>query len=191
MQGIKLEAVITAAQELFARYGFSKTTIDEIARDSHVAKSTIYTHFRSKDDIIEEVIQREGRALFAELTTSVEKINDPAEKIRIYITTRMKCIRQKINYYSAISDDFLEHHSFIEKARQKNLEDEVTMVRAILVEGVEKGIFALRDPGLTAFVLISAMKALDFPLKNGVRRPETRESIDHFIELLFDGIKKR
>ncbi|MBC8461550.1 MAG: helix-turn-helix transcriptional regulator [Deltaproteobacteria bacterium] len=47
----KEELIIKTAQELFARFGFNKTTVDEIAQKAHIGKSTIYHYFESKEEL--------------------------------------------------------------------------------------------------------------------------------------------
>lgn len=42
------ESIITAAAALFERYGYEKSSMDEIARGAHRAKTSIYYHFKSK-----------------------------------------------------------------------------------------------------------------------------------------------
>jgi AcrR family transcriptional regulator len=45
------EEIVRAASKRFSRHGFSKTTLDEIARDVRIGKPTIYHYFKSKDDL--------------------------------------------------------------------------------------------------------------------------------------------
>ena len=48
---VKLESIISTAQRLFAENGFERTTIDAIAEMSGVTKMTIYSHFKSKEEL--------------------------------------------------------------------------------------------------------------------------------------------
>ena len=52
-------AILSAALELFARKGFSATTTDEIAKKAGVSKGLIFTHFKTKDDILVTIFQEE------------------------------------------------------------------------------------------------------------------------------------
>ncbi len=54
----KRSAVISAAQELFGRYGYGRTTIDDIAEQAGIGKGSVYTEFRSKEDILMSVIRQ-------------------------------------------------------------------------------------------------------------------------------------
>lgn len=53
------QRILDAAVELFAHYGFDKTTVSDIARTAGISKGAIYLHFDSKDDLLEAVLVRE------------------------------------------------------------------------------------------------------------------------------------
>ncbi len=53
---IKAEITIHA-RDLFARYGFEKVTMNEIAKLGKRAKSTVYHYFESKDELIEATFE--------------------------------------------------------------------------------------------------------------------------------------
>ena len=48
---VKPSAIVLAALELFTRYGYRKTSVDDIARTAQVAKRTVYLHFESKAEV--------------------------------------------------------------------------------------------------------------------------------------------
>jgi len=52
------ERIIRTAYELFTRHGLTAVGIDRIVAEAGVAKTTLYRHFRSKDDLIAEVVER-------------------------------------------------------------------------------------------------------------------------------------
>lgn len=62
--------IIKAADKRFARHGFHKTNMDEIARDIRIGKPTLYYYFESKDALYFEVIKWE----FENYLESVNKI---------------------------------------------------------------------------------------------------------------------
>ncbi|MEQ8251953.1 MAG: helix-turn-helix domain-containing protein [Oceanibaculum nanhaiense] len=54
----KMEQVADAARRLFARYGYKRTSMDDIAREAGVAKATLYLHFKGKDDVFRTMMRR-------------------------------------------------------------------------------------------------------------------------------------
>src|ERR1700737_2414685 len=68
--------LLDAAARLFARFGFDKTSIDEIAHAAGVSKGAVYLHWPSKDALFEATLIREGLRLLDDLTARIEA--DPA-----------------------------------------------------------------------------------------------------------------
>ena len=48
--------ILQAAAQLFAHYGFDKTTVSDIAREAGVSKGAIYLHFASKEELLERFL---------------------------------------------------------------------------------------------------------------------------------------
>jgi AcrR family transcriptional regulator len=55
----KEHLILDAAQNRFARFGFSKVTMDEIAEDVGMAKASLYYYYPSKEDVFRAVLRRE------------------------------------------------------------------------------------------------------------------------------------
>jgi AcrR family transcriptional regulator len=56
----KANAIVLAALELFARYGYRKTSIDDIAQAAQVAKRTVYLHFENKAAVFLAILEYLG-----------------------------------------------------------------------------------------------------------------------------------
>ncbi len=54
----KKDQILRAAEELFKRQGFRKTTVDDVARLARVSKVTVYNHFTDKQGLIEEALRK-------------------------------------------------------------------------------------------------------------------------------------
>lgn len=184
------ETLLKTAQKLFARFGFNKTTVDEIAAAAHIAKSTLYHHFASKEDIFRAVIEREGQTLARRIRDAVEAAGTPQEKLRAYVITRMGHLRELANFYSALRDEYLEHYPFIESVRQKDFEDEMAMFREILSEGLRKKALNLKDGDVevTALAVITALKGLEYPWTAKTGIADINEHAEVLLRMLFHGI---
>ncbi len=68
--------LLDAATRLFARFGFDKTSIDDIARAAAVSKGAVYLHWASKDALFEATLIREGLRLQDNIRASIDA--DPA-----------------------------------------------------------------------------------------------------------------
>ncbi|MGI9327373.1 MAG: TetR/AcrR family transcriptional regulator [Pseudomonadales bacterium] len=49
------QAICSAARQLFARYGYERVSLEEVAREANMSRSGIYNYFRNKEDILKSV----------------------------------------------------------------------------------------------------------------------------------------
>lgn len=64
--------LLRAAATLLFTYGYQAFTMDELAHELGVSKKTLYVHFRSKDAIIERIIDLTGQRLRTDMESVVE-----------------------------------------------------------------------------------------------------------------------
>ena len=59
----RYKRVIRTAEELFKKVGFRAVTMELVAREANVAKATLYSYFKNKDELYVEVCARMARIL--------------------------------------------------------------------------------------------------------------------------------
>ena len=183
--------IIEIARDIFTHFGFKKTTMEEIAAASRKGKSSIYYYFNSKEDVFKAVVEKEADELKAELAEKVLVIEDPMERLKEYISFRMKKLKQLSNFYAALKSEYLSHLDFIEKIRKTYDNEEIEIVKRILEDGIDKGKFLIEDPGLSALAIVTAMKGLEVPLLLTDKNVDVDGCIDHLINMLYYGMVKR
>ncbi len=192
MKAEERKIIITqVARKIFSKYGLMKTTVNEIAKAAKMGKASLYHYFKSKEDIYKEVIEQENKFLKEKLRKAIQKENTPQEKIRTFILKKMEYLKKLANIHSALKDDYLIHYGFIKKFRQKNLEEELHIIKEILQDGINKGIFEVSDINLTAFAIISALRGLEYPWTISIPFPEIESNVNKLLEILFKGIEKK
>jgi len=184
------KVIITAAQ-IFSRYGFKKTTMDEIAKGLKMGKSSIYYYFKSKEEIFEAVVLYEANILRNELTKSIKSVESPVDKMRNYVFVRMKAFEKLSNYYNAIFDKNLDHFDFIEKIRSKYDREELAILRLLLYHGARKKVFNVVNSEYTALAVQTALKGLEVPLFWQKREVNIADRLNGILEVLFNGILKK
>jgi AcrR family transcriptional regulator len=78
----KKECILVEAARAFARWGFRKTTVDDIAKAAKVAKGTVYLAYESKEDLFFQVIERELRAWVGEVAKLIDA-GTPADELLV------------------------------------------------------------------------------------------------------------
>ena len=84
-QRAKRERILKSATGLFVRFGYRKTSIDEVARASGVAKGTVYLYYRNKAELVLHAIALEKLGYMDRLEPLLEADMAPAERLQILI----------------------------------------------------------------------------------------------------------
>jgi len=185
------ENILKIAREIFSKYGFKKTTLDDIASAVRKGKSSLYYYFKSKEDLFQAVIMKEVEILAYELEIVINRNTDPVDKLRDYILTKLATFRNLANFYHAIEND-ITAVSFINEVKLKYEQDEIRMIKRILIEGVRKDEFEIYDFNLAAIGITTAIKGLEMPLTAGNYGAVNLErSVDIILKILCYGIMKR
>ncbi len=182
------EKIIQFAANVFQRYGYKKTTMDDIANELRKGKSSIYYYFTSKEEIFQEVVENEARDLRNEIMISLEKTKDPIEQIKIYVLTRMKAYNKATNYYNALKNDNLLHLDFIDALRKKYDSEEISLVKEILQNGVKSKKFRINNVKLASIAIVTALKGLEIALYEDTDNQSTEDRIDSLLNILFYGM---
>jgi AcrR family transcriptional regulator len=180
--------VIITAGQIFSRYGFKKTTMDEIARALKMGKSSIYYYFESKEEIFEAVVLYEANVLRNELTTSIKSVESPVDKMKNYVFVRMKAFEKLSNYYNAIFDKNLDHYDFVETIREKYDREELAILRLILYHGARMKVFNVTNSEYTAMAVQTTLKGLEVPLFWKKKEVNIEIRLNAILDVLFNGI---
>jgi len=181
--------IIEAAATTFSRYGFKKTTMDDIAFTAGKGKSSLYYYFKNKEDVFEAVAQHEAEILQLEIEKELEKIDTAVNKLRSYIRLRMRRFAAKGTLYTALSDNFLATFSFIEKIRNNYQAYEKGVIAEILQIGIENGEFKPVDVHFTGEAILTCMIGFEVPLITKTHDlNESEKKINEVIDMFFFGL---
>lgn len=183
--------IILTASTIFSRYGFRKTTMEEISKALKKGKSSIYYYFASKEDIFEAVVLYEANQLRTQLTTAIKEVDSPTDKLRNYIYVRMTTFEKLSNYYNAVFDKNLDHYEFIEKIRSRYDREELAILRLLVYIGHRRGVFEIEESEYTAMAIQTMVRGLEVPLFWRKREIDINNRLEAILHLIFYGIHKR
>ncbi|TFH28109.1 MAG: TetR/AcrR family transcriptional regulator [Bacteroidia bacterium] len=184
--------IVAVARKIFTRYGFRKTTMEEIAGVSQKGKSSIYYYFKSKEEIFRAVVEKEARELKERLDRIIMKNDSPVDKLKAYMLFRLHYVKTLGNFYSALNEESLAHLDFILEIRRNFEEEERQVVREILDDGMKRGFFKLTSSEIGAIAISTMMKGLELPLLLSDEHKSDREELmEDLIRVLFYGIIQR
>jgi len=185
----KKEQVIKAASEIFKQKGYENTTMNDIAKHIHNGKSSIYYYFKSKEDIFQNVVLIEASQFRTIIINAIEKEKNPIDKIKTYITTRMKIIKVYQNFHLALKNEKYAHIHFFKRLNSIYDKEEIRLFKNILEEGVKNNYLKKNiDLYLAAVAIIMAIKGIESNFFNIDKEIVFKYSIENTIEILLYGI---
>lgn len=186
--------IVQKAADIFAQFGFKKATMDDIATAMGMGKSTLYYYFKSKEQVFEAVVKKEADILSKKLDEEVlMKDINPMKKLRSYVLIRMNFLNDFVNFFAALKQDYLSNLAFTERVREKYDKEEQHIIQGILEEGIEQGIFDLKETKLSALAIATTMKGLEVAwlIKNELEVVDLEKQLDEMLSILFYGIVKK
>src|SRR5689334_9108548 len=174
------------AAKLFAQKGYHGTSIGDIADALGVQKGSLYSHIKSKDDLLWETLSEGATAFHAALDAIPDDVA-PAEKIRLALRGHLRVVAEQLD----VATVFVQEWRYLEGERREQFVAQrrryEERIRELLREGRDLG--ELRsdlDVGSAARLLLSAVNWAYTWLRPG---RDTDELADRFFALLVDGMR--
>lgn len=183
-------SIIFFATKLFSTVGVQNTTMAEVARVSGLGRRTIYTHFKSRKELYDVVVQIEVRRLFRRLAKVVDLDVDPLAKMSIFINEHYNCIRDLTNGNRAIKRDFLRFDRRVEILRRDLDIAEHNLIESILKDGLKRDVFRECDTTISSKVILAHIKSIEVNIILDRFGEESKGMIEATIELLTRGVQK-
>ncbi len=75
------ERLLDSAEECFARFGLTKTTMEDVAKHAGLSRATVYRYFKNRDELLMGVVERESRRTAEQIKLRLREIRNPGEYI--------------------------------------------------------------------------------------------------------------
>lgn len=159
--------LVDVARQLFAKKGVEATTMNDIAVASKKGRRTLYTYFKSKDQIYMAVVESELKMLSDTMDKVAKKPAVPDEKILELITTHLDIIKMAVYRNGTLRADFFRDIWRVETMRKYFDNNEIKLFREVLREGKEQGLFDIDNVEITADILHYCIKGIEVPYIRG------------------------
>lgn len=180
--------ILRQADELFLKYGFTRVTMDEIAKSMGISKKTIYKFFSSKKDLVFSTLELKKM----EVSNYVRNLMENTE---LDFISKLKDLMNFIGtvtarFSSPISDDLQKNFpdvwdELMEHRRQHTLKE----FGALIKEGIQEGIFREDiDRQLIVLIYVNAMHQMLNPETLATIPFTAPQVFETVITMIFEGI---
>lgn len=141
--------VLAAAKELFGRFGFRKTTVDEIAERARISKRTLYEVFQSKEKILAELVMYEARTFRRFCLNELDRLDEPVARLRAFCELSSRFFEENPFLGRVVADDERLYKPFLGNELHLVEAGIEHMARELVEEGVAAGAFRVADVAAT------------------------------------------
>jgi AcrR family transcriptional regulator len=191
MEREKKECILSAATRLFARFGFKKTSVDQIAKDAGVAKGTVYLAADTKEDLFYQAVHREVRAYTAEIA----KLIDPRKAADVMLAETTLAGIQYLEERPLVRDLIFGNHQILLPEWADRLDELRALGRTNCAEiirlGVRQGVFRadLDVEELSMLLEDMAIATQVFHNRGANKAERLRKRLVTAFDLLMNGIR--
>jgi len=182
------DRILDTAEAFVTASGFSKLTMEQLAREAGLSRATIYLHFKNKSEIALECADRLHSRLLAHLQQIAGLDGPVVGRLRSVLIGRVLFAVDAARRQSAGTDRML---AGIRPAymvhREQYFANEAKVVLQLLREGVRRGEFFVSEPSLTALALVLSTNSL-MPFSLSARQLKARHQIEQRVSKIVDLI---
>jgi AcrR family transcriptional regulator len=186
------EEILAGARELLERFGFKKTTMEDIARKVGKSKSALYYYYKTKEEIFEAVILQDLDQQHKVVLEAMQKEETAYRKFTVFFTTMFSDVKLKANKFSVFKTDLYENHFLIDnilKQRDSHIEE---LLKNVLILGISQQqvkMMSNAEIDLWAKMINLTMKSLGNKLFLDDEFVVSDSQMHFMAEVLFNGVR--
>jgi TetR/AcrR family fatty acid metabolism transcriptional regulator len=188
----KREAILRAAISVFAHNGYFNSKVADIAKEAGVADGTVYLYFKSKEEILHSIFDRNMEEGIAHGRAQLEAVSDPREKLRRIATLHLERLGADRDLAVVFQVELRGSTKFMEEFSAAGLAEYLGLIRATIEEGQQAGVFR---PDVNAKIVAKILfGALDEMATNWIlskRRYKLTPMADQVLDIFLNGVSAR
>jgi len=169
------------------RFGYRKTTLDDVAAEAGVSRATVYNYFANKEEVFRDIIAQELDRLGEAIRGGLDPADPPEERLLAMVRARHRHLTELKKLYAVALDvgpDLLPMPAAELQAFQ---DEQVALISSLLREGVDAGRFRQVEIDVLAAAFYSAYRGLEEDLFFQIHA-SLDEGVECLMRTLFVGL---
>ena len=182
--------LVDVARQLFAKNGVDNTTMNDISQASGKGRRTLYTYFKSKEEIYMAVVESELEMLSDALENVASEKIAPDVKILKLLETHLDSIKMIVLRNGSLRASFFRDIWRVERVRRNFDMREIVLFKHILREGKEQNLFEVDNVDVLADILHYCIKGIEVPYVRGKIGEELgdREGWEYVAKIVYGAL---
>lgn len=184
------DQIVDAAISVFSRLGFHKARMEDVARESGLAKGTLYLYYRSKDALIVALLERifgwgrrDLEAMMAGEGSASERLVDLSVRMSKEVDRLSILLPIWFEFYAVAA-----RNETVKPFVKRYFEEYREALTSIVQEGIEQGEFREIDAGEAAVTIISLFEGVTLLWAFDPEAVPARKQVETSTRLLIEGL---
>lgn len=139
--GEKYQVILEAAVKTFARTGYHRTRVADIAHEAGVADGTVYIYFKNKEDVLISLFQDLMIRFVDELQSELVQCQDANEKLASIINYHLTTLANKPDQAKVTQIELRQIDQTINDGISKPLMSYFQLIEEVIDEGKEQNLY--------------------------------------------------
>jgi len=192
-QQLRRESIIEAAQNLFEQHGFMETTVDQIATKAELGKGTIYSYFKSKDEIYIAILEKKLDLLEQKMKEAVVNPESATNALYALYDAFIEYHRDRKGFIDTllvqVEDQILYRLGGVVGGLKSKASVWMEIVGSTIRWGIERGELVPVDVERISKTIVGMILGLIIQYEMGQIKEDLASFRDAVFKLIFDGIK--
>jgi AcrR family transcriptional regulator len=149
IRDFRRDQVIDVARRLFGERGTTEVSMDEIAAEAGVARSTVYVYFASRDELLRACLKRMLNQLLESIAVDWERDTEPAQRLRTLVGGMFERLDDNPAFFrlALVTQEAVAQGSAAVGSELALIGLEIAgMIQNLHLEGVSSGLFRPMEP---------------------------------------------
>src|ERR1700704_2470720 len=188
----KREAILRAATKVFAGNGYFNSKVADIAREAGVADGTVYLYFKSKEEILHSIFDRNMEEAIADGRRRLEEIADPGERLRRIAHMHLDRLGADRDLAIVFQVELRGSTKFMEEFSAAGFAEYLKLIRSTFEEGQQAGVFRSElNAKVAAKILFGALDEMATNWILSGRRYKLGPMAEPVLDIFLNGVSVR
>ena len=182
--------ILATARRLFAKQGYTATSMRQVAAEAGIGKATIYHHFHDKRAIVMSLLQ-DNIAAMDKAVSIVRAENDPRRCIEVAVNVSISFLYDTVDIMQVVRREVPGGRDQMQTGFLSFYNQFVVLIEDALRRGIEAGIYRQVEVSEAARILMTMIQGTFAMAYLGNGRRSTDETARSLLDIYFQGIDLR
>ncbi len=189
----KKEDILKAASVVFQKYGFAKTTLEDIAQECGMKNTALYYYFKNKEDIINAMFECDMKKIQDNIRNAIAKQNTPKNKIHAFVLEKLISFKSQKRYFDLVLKEnlSLKHRQLAFEQKNKFDEFEKELLTEIISKGIKDDFFENHPIESLIHMITGTTWGISYFVLHNNMEMNLESVVDDVINIMFTGLEKK